>query len=438
MTLALKLSKYTSQSFWLILEKIFRLGLSLIGNSIVIRYLGAKDFGILSYSTSIVFLFSAFSNLGLELVVIRRIVENESSTPLIIGVSIILKLIASCICVLLVIILSGFNLFGEVNSTIVILVSLFLIFQSFNAVEYKYQATLKSRMISVSKTISFTFFTILRLLFVYLKLDLIWFGVLISVEYFLYIISYHYVNKVNAFKPEYKIDLALTKSMLQESWPLIFSGVVSFLYIRVDQLMITNLLGAEENGIYSAAARLSEAWYIIPNMIIAAVYPAIVKLKSSRSNQSLIDSFQALYSFFALLSVFASVVVLFLSDHIITVLYGKEFMESSLVLSIQIWSGIFIFFRVLSGKWLVSEGYQKKSLERSIVGLVVNVILNLFLIKKYGIIGAAVASLISFAVVGLVYDLINKVTRVHFVLKIKSIIYMFRIKRILKILKKLS
>lgn len=99
------------------------------------------------------------------------------------------------------------------------------------------------------------------------------------------------------------------------------------------------------------------------------------------------------------------------------------FYNSYKILSIYIWSNIFFFFTTISSKWLVAEGFYLHSFYRNIIGAFLNVILNIVLINEFGLVGAAVSTLISYAFVGVFYDLFFKELRVNFKLKLKSILF---------------
>ena len=80
--------------------------------------------------------------------------------------------------------------------------------------------------------------------------------------------------------PFYKhFELGIAKQLLKDSWPLIFSAIVVMIYMRIDQIIIKEMLGEYEVGIYSAAVRLSEGCYFIPMLITASLFPAILNGK---------------------------------------------------------------------------------------------------------------------------------------------------------------
>ena len=111
-----------------------------------------------------------------------------------------------------------------------------------------------------------------------------------------------------------------------------------------------------------------------------------------------------------------------MSDHIILLLYGKDFLNSSSVLSIHIFSTIFVFLGVTSGRWLIAERKENIDLYRNILAMMINVFLNLIFIKNYGIIGAAYASLIAYIVAFYLFDIIRSDTRKIFLIKTKALL----------------
>jgi len=90
-------------------------------------------------------------------------------------------------------------------------------------------------------------------------------------------------------------------------------------------------------------------------------------------------------------------------------------------LAIHIWAGIFVFLGVASGKWFLIEGLQKYAFYRTLFGAVVNIVLNLIMIPKFGVLGAAWATVISYAAAGLFSDVLQKKTRTIFKMKLRSL-----------------
>ena len=112
-----------------------------------------------------------------------------------------------------------------------------------------------------------------------------------------------------------------------------------------------------------------------------------------------------------------------LSSWIVELLYGNEYLESSSVLIIHIWSGIFVFLGVASSKYLLAENYIKKTFYRTFVGALLNIIMNYYLIGIMGIEGAALSTFASHFFAAYFYDILDKDLRKMFILKTKSLFF---------------
>ena len=219
----------------------------------------------------------------------------------------------------------------------------------------------------------------------------------------------------------WRFDKNLALTLLKDSWPLILSGVVVSIYVRVDQVLIKNMLTSKDVGIYAAAVRLSESWYFIPIAISNALFPAIVNAKNISVDlyQSRI---QKLYDMLAWIAIGISIPVSFLSTEIIEILYGAKYSAASPILTIYIWAGVSVFLGVASSQYLVSENLTKISFFRTLLGMITNVVLNLLLIPRFGITGSAYATLISYTIATFSI-FFYKGTSTQFIMMLKSITF---------------
>jgi O-antigen/teichoic acid export membrane protein len=189
--------------------------------------------------------------------------------------------------------------------------------------------------------------------------------------------------------------------------------------MKIDQVMIKEMLGAEQVGHYAAAVRLSEAWYFIPMAITSSVFPAIINAEK-QSEELYYQRLQKLYDLMVWLAVAIALPTTFLAPWVIKVLYGEAFLPAAGVLSIHIWAGVFVGLGVASGRWFLCENMQKEAFYRTFLGAICNVVLNIIMIPKYGISGAAVSTLISQSIAAYFYDVLNHKTRGVFWMKTRS------------------
>jgi O-antigen/teichoic acid export membrane protein len=183
--------------------------------------------------------------------------------------------------------------------------------------------------------------------------------------------------------------------------------------MRIDQVMIKEMMGQKEVGIYSAAVGLSEVFYVIPVMICQSIYPSLVNAKKISSDLYYLR-LRKLYSVMARSSLAIAIAMTFLSGWLVTTIYGDAYSEAGSVLALHIWAGVFVFLGVASGNWFLNENLQRYSSINTTVGAVVNILLNLILIPRYGIYGAAIATVVAYAVAAYLMNAMFKATRINF------------------------
>ena len=384
---------------WLSVERLLRMVLAFFVGIYVIRYLGPDNFGKLSYSTSFVFLFLAISKLGLDQIVVRNLVKQEDLTSEILGTTFLLKLlgnIAAFTIISTAIIISADDI--EIRQ-MTIIIAFSMIFTSFDVLDLWFQSQVLSKSISIVRSIQLIISSLAKLIFIWLKLPVIFFAYLFIADTIIRAIGmstvYWLDNKHHLIR--WKLDKSLGIDLLKNSWPLILTGVMVTIYMQIDQVMLGNMSTSNELGNYAAAVKFSEVWYFIPTVICSSVFPTIIKAKQ-KSQAEYYAKVQQLYDFMAFISLGIAVVVSLTSSYILTGLLGAEYSNAGKILTLHIWSAIFVFFGVARGDWLVIEDRNTLNLVTQLLGAITNVLLNLILIPQYGAIGAAIATLISYAI----------------------------------------
>ncbi|MDD3595839.1 flippase [Sulfuricurvum sp.] len=416
--------KYFKNTSWLFGEKILRMIVGLFVGVWVVRYLGPEQFGLLSYAQSFVGLFVVIATLGLDSIIIRELVHDERHKDALLGTAFWLKLIGAILVLITLAIAVNFTSNDTYTNSLVFIIASATIFQCFNVIDFYYQAKVLGKYIVYSNVISLLVSSIVKITLILIKAPLIAFAWAIAFDSIVLAMGYlfFYLKNHSLFTIQHlTFNKNIAFSLLKDSWPLILSGMVIAVYMRIDQVMIKEMLGNEAVGQYAAAVRISEAWYFVPMVIASSVFPAIINAKKI-SEELYYARLQQLYNFMVWLSIAIAFPLTFLSDWIINLLYGEQYNQAGSVLMIHIWTGVFVFLGVASGKWYVSENLQKLAFSRTFYGVIVNILLNILMIPKFGIYGAAIATLISQAVASYIADLFSKKTRNNFIMKTKSLL----------------
>lgn len=187
----------------------------------------------------------------------------------------------------------------------------------------------------------------------------------------------------------------MARSLLRKSLWLIPSGLCAVIYLEIDQIMVERMVGSAEAGLYAVAARLSEAWYVLPPIFVEAVFPILTRLR--KNNMRAYE--RLLIMVMTGLSALAwgiAIIMMFVSPFLVPSIFGPEYAASADILVIHILAAPFVFVRAVMSKWLIIEDILKFSLITQAPAAIANIALNSALIPYYGGQGAAWATLLSY------------------------------------------
>lgn len=404
-------------------ERVLRMGVALLVGVYVARYLGPERFGLLSYATSFVGLFTALATLGLEGIVVRELVKGPDRSDEILGTAFVLKLTGALLMWGCIAIGVQFTTNDGFTNLLIAIIAFGVLFQSFNVIDFHFQASVRSKYAVRAQVGQLIISSIVKIALVWMKASLLWFAMAsvldaICLATGLTWIYYLKSGRILAWRWRWRWEGA--KNLLKDSWPLIFSGLAISIYMKIDQVMIKEMLGAEQVGLYAAAVKLSEAWYFVPMAITSSVFPAIINAKK-QSEELYYQRLQKLYDLMVWLAVAIALPTTFLAPWVIGVLYGEAFLLAAGVLSIHVWAGVFVFLGVASGKWLLTENLQIFFAINTSIGAIINIILNYILIKNVGVKGAAISTLISYFIAAYLSLSFFYKTRMNFINLTKSL-----------------
>lgn len=390
------LQKILENIAWLFLDKIFRVGVGLFVGVWTARYLGPEQYGVLGYAHALVSLFAIFASLGLDSIIVRDIVNDPDCTRETLGTAFSLKLAGGFFSMLLCL---GAIYYLRPGDTVTLymvgIIAVGTIFQAFFTIDFWFRSQVEAKFTVYAQNIAFTLVSIAKVIMILNNAPLLAFAWVSTVEIMIGaagLVAFYKLNGYSMFR--WKFSYEKVRYLFGLSWPLILSGLSISMYMKIDQIMLGQMLGQYEVGIYTSAVRLSEFWNFIPAIMASSLTPAILEAK--KANLVLYHHrIQQLFNILAVMAYGLAIPTTFLSHWIVTVLFGPEYSEAGIVLTIYIWSAVFMFQGVARGVWIINEDMMKFSMVNSIIGLFINVVLNYYLIPRYGLIGPAVATVVS-------------------------------------------
>jgi O-antigen/teichoic acid export membrane protein len=413
--------RYFANTSWMLSEQMLRLVAGLLVGIWVARYLGPERFGVLNYAISFVAIFGIVAKLGLDGIVVRDLIHNPASIDIYLGTTFWLKVIGAFITLTVIILATFLTTNDHITNLYIFIIACGLIFQSFEVIDFYFQSKVLSKFVSLCKMSQLAISSILKLYFVFTGADIIAFVLVSLVDQitlaFTLCIAYRFKG-ISLFY--FHFDYEIAKKLLRESWILIFSNLFTLMYMRLDQIILKEILSSREVGIYSVAVRLSEVWYLLPVVIVNSLFPAIAGAKKV-NEEFYYNRLQRLFTFMTYQAIFIALFITFTGHWLVEVLYGKVYQEAGQVLIIQVWANVFVFLGLAGGKWYLTESLFNLVFYRTLLGVVFNIILNLTLIPVYGLPGAAISAVITHLITGLLFDLLSRKTRLIFFMKLKSL-----------------
>ena len=426
--------KYFTNTSWLLGERILRMGVALFVGIYVARYLGPAQFGLLSFSTSFVGIFLALATLGLDGIVVRELVKSPHRREELLGTAFVLKLVGTVLMWIGILAVIPLTQNDDETNMLIAIIAFAVVFQAFNVIDFHYQAGVQSRYVVNAQLVQLILSSVTKVAFVLLEAPLIWFAwvyLFDAVVLAAGLAVMYMLTSGTLWRWRYRHRIAV--ELLKDSWPLIFSGVMISIYMRIDQVMIKEMLGAKDVGSYAAAVKISEAWYFIPIAITASLFPAIINAKE-QTELLYQQRLQKLYDLMVWLAVVIAVPVTLFSHWIIEALYGQEYLDAAEVLVIHVWAGVFVFLNNAAWKWHTAENNVVYANVRLFAGLLLNLLLNLLLIPMYGIEGAAIATILSRGMASYLGNVFFKETRLLFFQQTKALVFLSFFRRTWQVL----
>lgn len=395
---------------WLLGGKIVNMILSFFVSLATARYLGPDNFGSINYVAAYVSFFSSITSLGLSVIVIKEISMGKEDDNEVIWTGILMRFLTAVFSTIAVIALVSITDKNDpLMVKIAILESIAILASAFDTFMYWFQGKLLGKYTSIASVVAYIGMSLYRIYLLANNADILWFAFATSVDTLLLslILMLCYVRE-NGFHP--KVSVRLGKSLMKQSYHYMISGLIAILYSKIDQIMLKQMLDTYSVGLYTAALTIAGLWGMIPSAFIQSVSPILYK--NAEENRGMFyKRLRQSYAGIWLLNVCWSLGVSIFSYWVIYLLYGKAYLGARGALVIVVWYTGITSIGSLTQVYLATENKNKYVNYFALAGLVTDVVLNALLIPKMGILGAAIATLVTYTVIHIVMPLAIKDTR---------------------------
>lgn len=387
-------NKIINNASWIIACRIVQSALALIINMLTARYLGPSNFGVISYAASIVAFFVPVMQLGLSNILVQETVQHPEEEGKIYGSAIVMSICSSVACMIGITTFVSVAHAGETETVITCaLYSILLLCQAVELMQYWYQAKYLSKYMSIVSLCAYVIVSAYKIFLLVTQKSVYWFAVSNAIDYFLISMVLLVIYK-KLGGARLSFSWSVSKRMLSSSKHYIIPGLMVVIFAQTDKIMLTLMVNETVTGYYSAAVASAAITNFIFAAIIDSARPAIFESKK-KDQKDFEKNVSRLYSVITYLSLAQCIGMTVLAKPIILVMYGEAYYPAIAALRLIVWYTTFAYFGAIRNIWMLAEEKQKYLLPINLAGALANVLLNAVLIPFMGMMGAALASLVT-------------------------------------------
>lgn len=370
----------------------------IIAGVFLARYLGVSLYGEYAFITSLTALLVTISHFGIDNIAIKDFAVLERNAD---------KYIQACILIIQFCsfaVLLAFCIIVQIKNLIsipqLLMIVALIIVQFLDVFRYELIAKYATKEISISRSVIYFASVITIAVGINLKLSLFFFLITYIVTEMMLIAQAYVVCHIKGYRYNFKNlfsypDYSLVKRLLRISFPLWIGSISVSIYMKIDQIMIREMLNSSELGFYSVAVKISELWYFIPTVICTSMLPYFSDLHR-KNIEEFWEKYEKFNYFIIAIGIAFAIGLTVAGDVIVNLLYGKEYAFSAQIIKMYSWAGIFVSMGVSRSIFLTINELTSYSCAFSIIAAILNCCLNYILIPRIGIMGATIATFVSY------------------------------------------
>lgn len=389
----MNLSKIHKNTLALFSAQVYNKFIAAVFFAIAARSLGVTDFGKYTLVLTFISLFYIISDWGLSTLTIRDVAREPDRTREYLIHTVILKSGLAIISYLVLICLALVLFYPIEILVLLAVVGLSIITNNiigaFNAI---FSAHEKMHIPSLMGIIFSTIFLILGALCLYLHLGL---KALMSIIVLLSLsnaVSTGWLIRKFLFPMKFSFDFSLYRKLFKKAAPYAILSALSIIYFRVDTIILSKLDTMEAVGLYNAVYKIVEFLMFIPVSLLGAYFPQMsreAKYSINGLKKSYFRSTKILFIIILPVAIFCTIT----ARDIIQFLFGSAFIPATNTLRILLWAVVVMYINAPIGNILYNSERLHRFIPFAILNTLLNIILNLILIPRFGYLGAGIATL---------------------------------------------
>ena len=387
-------NKIFRNASWIIGCRILQAIFSLVITMLTARMLGPANYGLINYAASIVAFVVPIMQLGLNNILVMELVNSPDDEGEILGTSIAMSVCSAFLSIIGVI---AFSCVANQNETETIIVcalySILLVFQSLDLIQYWFQAKYLSKFTAITTLVASLLVSLYKVFLLVTSKSIYWFALIYAIDYFIISITLIVIyNRLKGKRLRFSVKRAA--DLLKKSRYYMLSSFMITIFAQTDKIMLKLMVGSEATGYYTAAYTCATITTFVFAAIIDSFRPSIIESKAL-SEKKFEQGMTRLYSIVIYVSLAQGVGVALFSKLMINVLYGADYLPAVSALQLVIWFTVFSYIGSVRNVWILAEGKQKYLWMINLLGAIVNIVVNYFAITAWGIMGAALSSVVT-------------------------------------------
>ena len=383
--------------YWMFADRFLNLALALIVTTIIARHYGPQDYGLFSFIVATYLTFGIIGHMGLAGYLEKQLASDKKNYNILLREAITFKGMGFCLAFL------GINLFSYINFSdnyeirmAILSVSGIYFIRPLESLDHFFISRLESSINTTSRIYSTIIGASLKFYIVFINYEIIW-------------ILYAHIFQI--FIKPINVDKNKFKSLFNDTWQLYLSAVSALLLLKVDKIMLMSIIGPREVGIYQISTIFSEITYFIPAAIMASFTPRLVSIQGDKARYH--KEIQKIADLIAYSSISIILITYFLAPLILVKIFGTEYISAIDILKVHIFGCLFIYMRIFYERMLIIDKKFHVIFISSILGMILNILLNYILIPGFEGMGAAYATLISYGFSYLLIPLIYNESKIY-------------------------
>lgn len=381
---------------WHSSEKVLRLFTGLLVGLWIARYLGPEKYGNFNYIYAWLGLFNAIAWLGVGDTVMRDLVRDRSDENRIMGSALLVRFTGSILAVMLALAtgkwIQGFD---DTQMLLLAILCFGVPFAEIPAgITIWFTSHTNIKPVIIGKNITMILGATMRAGVILSGAGLIALMWTFSIEAIIgcaLLIAAYQLKGMRISTWTYDIRHAF--SMVVAGLPIILNALIVSINAKLDQLLLGHFSDMAAVGIYAAALRFSEIWWIIPPILMQSI--AARYIYASDLGEKLTHNMARIVGAMFLISLLPCALVLMAGTQSIVPILGKSYAAAAPILVIHIWLAVLVFVDAPINQYLLATNRSRILVVKSIVLLVSNLVLAAILIPRFGPSGAALAALIA-------------------------------------------